>query len=76
MKLKPLASNLTQLDLANVTVYFSYKTPVAGCDQNGEFFRTSVNYSPTTNKHIRKALGRFYDDARVITPKQIEELMQ
>lgn len=76
MKLKPLASNLTQLDLQNVTVYFSYKTPVAGCDQNGEFFRTSVNYSATTNKHIRKALGRFYDDARVITPKQIEELMQ
>ena len=77
MKLKPLGSNITALDLNNdVTIYFSYKTPVAGCDQNGEFFRTSVNYSPTTNKHIRKALGRFYDDARVITPKQIEELMQ
>ena len=76
MKLKPLANNLTQLDLADVTVYFSYKTPVAGCDQNGEFFRTSAYYSPTTTKHIKKALGRFYDDARVITPKQIEELMQ
>lgn len=76
MKLKPLASNLTELELENVTIYFSYKTPVAGCDANGDFFRTSTHYSPTTTKHIKKALGRFYDDAYEMTPAQIEGLLQ
>ena len=76
MKLKPIASNLTQLDLENVTIYFSYKTPVAGIDQSGDFFRSSAYYSPTTTKHIKKALGRFYDDAYEMTPAQIEGLLK
>lgn len=76
MKLKPLASNLTELELENVTIYFSYKTPVAGCDANGDFFRSSAYYSPTTTKHIKKALGRFYDGAYEMTPAQIEGLLK
>tara|TARA_R100001443_G_scaffold45051_2_gene58059 strand:+ start:9396 stop:9623 length:228 start_codon:yes stop_codon:yes gene_type:complete len=57
MKLKPVASNMTELTFNNgITVLFSYKTPVAGYDNNGAF-RTDRLYSTTTTRHINKYLG-------------------
>ena len=52
MNLKPLASNKTELTLADGTqVLFSYQTPVA-CWTNGEYFKTSKKWSHTTTRHI------------------------
>ena len=56
MQLRQIASNMTQLDLADGTsVLFSYKTPVASLSDNG-YYRTSTKWSTTTSRHINKWL--------------------
>ena len=57
MKLKHIASNMTELTLSNGdTVLYSYDTPVAGWDGLGAY-RTDKFFSQTTTKHINKYLG-------------------
>ncbi len=57
MQLKPIASNMTQLDLPNgYQVLFSYQTPVACLSDNG-YYRTATKWSGTTTRHINKWLG-------------------
>jgi len=57
MNLKPIASNMTQLTLANgIKVLFSYETPVA-CELNSGYYRTAKKWSQTTTKHINKWLA-------------------
>jgi len=42
MKLKPIASNMTEVETAKVTILFSYSTPVAAYMTDGSgFIRTS-----------------------------------
>ena len=56
MQLRPIASNMTQLDLNNgYQVLFSYQTPVACLSDNG-YYRTSKKWSVTTSRHINKWL--------------------
>ncbi len=56
MRLQPIASNMTQVDLNNgYQVLFSYKTPVACLSDNG-YYRTSKFWSVTTSRHINKWL--------------------
>ena len=57
MKLKQIASNMTELQIGDITMLFSYSTPVAGYDDGGAF-RTTERYSVTTTKHINKYLGK------------------
>lgn len=59
MKLKPIAANQTELELpSGVTVFFSYKTPVA-CHVPGEgYFKTDCRWSRTTSKHVGQFLAR------------------
>lgn len=57
MKLKPLASNMTELVTNKAVILFSYSTPVAACMEDGSgFIRTSKRWSVTTSKHINKWL--------------------
>jgi len=56
LKLKPIASNMTELCIGGTSILFSYETPVAGWDDKGAF-RTLQHYSATTTKHINKYLG-------------------
>ena len=52
MKLNHLASNKTELTLADGTqVLFSYQTPVAAW-KDGEYFKTSKRWSHTTTRHV------------------------
>jgi hypothetical protein len=52
LKLRPLASNMTELELGDKTILFSYRTPVA-CHIAGEgYYRTDKHWSPTTSRHI------------------------
>ena len=52
MKLKPIGSNQTELQLGNgVLILFSYQTPVAA-KINGEFYKTEQRFSVTTTKHV------------------------
>jgi hypothetical protein len=56
MKLKQIGSNMTELDMGDVQVFFSYETPVAARTDTGALVRTSTKYSVTTTKHINKWL--------------------
>ena len=55
MQLKPIASNMTQLDLNGYQILFSYQTPVSCLSDNG-YYRTSKKWSTTTSRHINKWL--------------------
>jgi len=57
MKLKQIASNMTELDLGFAQVFFSYETPVAARLTDGSLVRTETKYSVTTTKHINKWLN-------------------
>ena len=57
MKLRPIASNMTEIETDAATILFSYKTPVAACLKDGSgFVKTSCRYSKTTSRHISKWL--------------------
>jgi hypothetical protein len=54
MRIKPIASNMTELVLNDGTqVLFSYQTPVASW-KDGQFFKTERKWSNTTTRHINK----------------------
>lgn len=56
MKLTKLGPSTTEIEIGDVTVLFSYKTPVA-CHVAGEgYFRTEERHSVTTSKHINRWL--------------------
>ena len=56
MKIKQIASNMTELNMGFAQVFFSYETPVAACLTDGTLVRTDERYSVTTTKHINKWL--------------------
>lgn len=58
MKIKPIASNQTELHLpSGAVILFSYETPVAANLAEGGFVRTSTKWSKTTSKHINQWLA-------------------
>ena len=58
MKLIPIAANQNEVEIGDVTVLFSYKTPVA-CHVAGEgFSKTDKYWSRTTSKHIGQFIAR------------------
>jgi len=61
MKLNPIKSNMTELELGNIKVLFSYKTPVAcyhpGKIRTNPWFKTNKKWSRTTSKHINQWLN-------------------
>ena len=54
MKIKQLASNMTELQSGDTRILFSYETPVAAYIVNQGLYRTSKKWSVTTSKHIGK----------------------
>lgn len=50
--LRTIAANVTELVLPEVTVLFSYDTPVAYL-REGQWFCTAKKFSVTTSKHVR-----------------------
>jgi len=58
MKVRPIASNMTEVKTEKATILFSYETPVACCMNDGTgFFKTDCRWSRTTSKHINKWLN-------------------
>ena len=72
MRLNNIGSNITEVVINNITILFSYSTPVAGWDDRGAF-RTDKHYSPTTTKHINKYLGGS-DVGRVVEQSHIDKI--
>ena len=56
MKLTPIKNNMTEVELDDKRVLFSYSTPVAviGYHTNGDCFvyKTAKKWSKTTSRHI------------------------
>ena len=73
MKLNPVGSNMNEVVVDGKSILFSYKTPVAGWDDQGAF-RTDEFFSVTTSKHINKYLGG-KDVGRKVEQTYIEGLV-
>lgn len=73
MKLNPVGSNMNEVVVDGKSILFSYKTPVAGWDDQGAF-RTDEFFSMTTSKHINKYLGG-KDIGRKVEQTYIEGLV-
>jgi len=73
MQLRPIKSNMTELTVGDTTVLFSYRTPVAGYDDQGAF-RTDQRYSVTTTKHINQYLGKGV--GRTVSQEYINSLVE
>jgi len=68
MKLKPIKSNMTEIEVDNATVMFSYSTPVAA-HIDGEFYRTEQEHSVTTSRHINQWLDGAITDVVIVKPQ-------
>ena len=73
MKLNPVGSNMNEIEVDGKSILFSYKTPVAGWDDEGAF-RSEDFFSVTTFKHINKYLGG-KDIGRKVPQSYIEGLV-
>ena len=73
MKLNPVGSNMNEIEVDGKSILFSYKTPVAGGDDEGAF-RSEDFFSVTTSKHINKYLGG-KDIGRKVPQSYIEGLV-
>ena len=76
LRLKQIGSNKTELTYRNeagedISILFSYETPVAGYDDHGAF-RTDEQFSRTTTKHIN---GYVPSGARVVPQAYIERMV-
>jgi len=54
LHLTPLGANNAEIRYGTNYVLFSYQTPVAYSDQNGNVYVTAKKWSNTTSKHISK----------------------
>jgi len=57
MKIKKLGASKTLLQFPDKEIFISYETPVAARLKNGDYIRTSTNWSRTTQKHITQWLS-------------------
>lgn len=57
MKLNPIGSNCNEVEIGDVTILFSYRTPVAAQTADGFYVRTDKHWSVTTSRHINKWLS-------------------
>lgn len=74
IELRNNGSNITELVIDEVSILFSYSTPVAGWDKDGAF-RTTQHYSKTTTRHINKYLGGKLV-GRPVDPAYIKSLLE
>jgi len=74
LKLKPIASNMTEIETEKATILFSYETPVAACMNDGSgFVRTDKRWSVTTSRHINKWLAGA--KAREVSQSELDALV-
>jgi hypothetical protein len=68
MKIKPVGSNMTELEGADgITILFSYQTPVAAFVPGKGFMKTDKFFSSSTTKHINKWIQMNGDPESTVT---------
>ncbi len=73
MNLTPIKANMTELNILNMKILFSYKTPVCAMVYNGDayqFFQTETKWSATTTRHIRAWLRSYGDPGAQYKPQE------
>ena len=71
MNLKPIAANQNEVELpSGVTVFFSYRTPVAAHIPGKGYIKTEKHWSRTTSKHINQFIARNGGSGAVMTKPQ------
>jgi len=74
MKLTPIKANMTEIQLGEVKVLFSYQTPVATyCEESGKFRRTTKKWSRTTSKHINQWTFKLEKEGRIVVESTPQE---
>lgn len=56
LKINPVGKNQTEIKTDSMTIFFSYKTPVACFIEGQGYFKTTEKHSVTTSKHVNKWL--------------------
>ena len=56
MKLIPIKANMTELQVNDMLILFSYQTPVAVIFPQGHAYTTEKKWSRTTTRHINQWL--------------------
>ncbi len=51
MNLRPIKANMTELEIGDKTILFSYQTPVAYYE-HGSYYVTNKKWSRTTSRHV------------------------
>lgn len=75
MKLNPIAANQTEVERDNgVTIFYSYKTPVAAFVPGRGGLTTDRRWSRTTSKHITQALARWGCSRVEVEQQEIDTL--
>lgn len=75
MKLNPIAANQNEVERADgVTVFYSYKTPVAAFVPGKGALCTKQHYSRTTSKHINQAVERWGATRHDVDQAEIDKL--
>lgn len=85
LKLRQIASNMTEAEIGPITILFSYSTPVAGFNpvygpnETGHF-KTDRFFSQTTSRHINKYFRNEWDvnpdDVRTVSQDRIDSMAQ
>lgn len=76
MRLTPIKANMTELEIGNKRVLFSYKTPVAYQELTtiGDYYKTNKKWSQTTTRHINQWLGG--NGAKFVDQETIDNLVE
>lgn len=56
MNLRPIKSNMNEIEIGDYTILFSYRTPVAYHLEGVGYAKTSKFWSVTTSRHINQWL--------------------
>ena len=59
MRFNPIGPNQNEIEHGDITLMFSYKTPVAAFIGGQGAFVTDTKFSRTTSKHINQTLKRW-----------------
>lgn len=73
MKIKPIASNMTELRVNENIILFSYETPVAAWTAKRGYVKTNKYWSNTTSRHINKWLDG--SDVMEVEQSEIEGMV-
>ena len=73
LKIATMGPNQTELQIGDdVTVFFSYNTPVAAFVSGKGYIRSEAKYSMTTSKHVNSWLRKNAALNRVVTVPQYQ----